>query len=96
MKTKVITTALFLMFFSTMIFASAPNRMLTFQDSYGRTLTMPVVSEEAYEVNLPFDLNDVFKRTRLEEVNTTIDISGMIKPEPEVNDIPDNLKDVIR
>lgn len=96
MKTKAITTALFLMIFSAMTFASAPGRVLILHDSNGHTMTMPVEIEKDCEVNLSFDLNDVFKRTRLEEVNTIIDISDMIKADPEVDDIPENLKDVIR
>lgn len=96
MKTKVITTAIFLMFFSIMSFASSPASVLTLHDSLGRTLTMPVVDEEPCEVDLSFDLHDVFKETRLEEVHAQIDLSEMSKPEQEVDDIPENLKDVIR
>ncbi|MFO7977165.1 MAG: hypothetical protein R6U64_00780 [Bacteroidales bacterium] len=96
MKTKVIISAAILMLFTMMSFASSPKNVLTMKDALGRTLTMPVMTEEAVEDSLPFDLQDVFVQTRLEEVNTVIDISGMIKPEAEVDDVPSELKHLFK
>lgn len=96
MKTKVIISAAILMLFTMMSFASSPKNVLTMKDALGRTLTMPVMNEEVVEDSLPFDLHDVFVKTRLEEVNTVIDISGMIKPEAEVDDVPSELKHLFK
>ncbi len=92
MKTKVIISAAFLVLFTAMTFASSPKEVLKLKDSYGRILTMPVKTEEAVTDSLPFDLHDVFVKTRLQEVNTVFDISGMIKPEEEVDDVPRELR----
>ncbi len=96
MKTKVIISAAILMLFTMISFASSPKNVLTMKDALGRTLTMPVMTEEVVEDSLPFDLHDVFVQTRLEEVNTVIDISGMIKPEAEVDDVPNELKHLFK
>ncbi len=96
MKTKIMISAATLMLFTMMTFASSPKNVLTMKDALGRTLIMPVMSEEAVEDSLPFDLHDVFEATRWEEVNTMIDISGMSKPEKEVDDVPENLKHLFK
>ncbi len=74
--------------------ADENKRTLTFRDALGRTLFMPVMNEEAEE-EIPFDHIAVFKEIRQLDVNRPIDISEMIKPEPDADDIPSQLKALI-
>lgn len=93
MKTKLIISAALIFSASFMASASAPKRMLTMYDQLGRKLMMPVKAEEEAEV-FPFDSKIEFNRYRSCEVNRTFDLSGITKPETEINDIPFDLENV--
>lgn len=94
MKKLIFTTALIIL---ATIFAqaTAPKRVLTFKDTFGRILTMPAIEETAQEEAFPFDQPAVFKKAQSETINQVFNISNMSKPETEVDDIPAKLKNVI-
>ena len=91
MKTKLIITAALIFAASFLASASAPKRMLTFYDSMGRKLSMPVKAEEEIDVS-PFDSQAKFKSLRSSEVNRTFDLSDITKPEAEDTDVPFDLE----
>lgn len=95
MKTKLIITASLIFAASLMASASAPKRMLTFYDSLGRKLSMPVKAEDETEV-FPFDSQAEFKSLRSIEVNRSLDLSGITKPEAEDTDIPFDLEYIFK
>ncbi len=95
MKTKLIITAALIFSASFLASASAPKRMLTFYDSMGRKLSMPVKAEEEIEA-FPFDGQAEFKSLRSMEVNRTFDLSGITKPEAEDSDIPFDLEYIFK
>lgn len=95
MKKVIFTTAL-IIFATIFAQATAPKRVLTFKDTFGRILTMPAIEETAQEEAFPFDQPAVFKKAQLETINHIFDISAMSKPEAEVDDIPAELRNVIR
>jgi hypothetical protein len=94
MKTKLIITAA-LILTATLGQATTPKRTLTFYDALGRALTMPVKVEEATDT-LPFDQAVEFSRARRSLFERKFDLSEMSKPETEVNDIPCELRPIIR
>ncbi len=94
MKKVIFATAL-IIFATTFANATAPKRVLTFKDTFGRILTMPAIEEVAQEEAFPFDQPAVFQRAKAETINQVFDISNMSKPETEVDDIPVELKNVI-
>jgi hypothetical protein len=73
-----------------------PKGMLNFTDLKGRTLSMPVMLEQAVEEELPFDAEAVFHEAIQEQISRVIDISRMTKPEPEVDDVPQALRHLIK
>ena len=95
MKTLKITTAAILMLFASASFASSPKRVLTLNDALGRKLTMPMKVEEPAKDSLPFDLEQVFHQTMLENASKQLDLSEISKPEPDANDIPAELRHLI-
>jgi hypothetical protein len=95
MKKLIVLIALFLISAS-VTHAFNPKGMLQFTDLKGRTLSMPVVLEQPIEEELPFDQEVVFHEVIHEKVNRIIDISGMVKPEPEADDVPQALRHIIR
>ncbi|MBW6499545.1 MAG: hypothetical protein K0B09_14240 [Bacteroidales bacterium] len=94
MKKLIFATAL-IIFASSFAHATAPKRVLTFKDTFGRILTMPAIDEAAQEEAFPFDQPAVFKQAKLETINHIFDISAMSKPEAEVDDIPGELRNII-
>lgn len=90
MKAQVIITAL-LLSFVTLSQAASPQRFLKVYDIRGHALLMPLQEEEAAD-SLPFDLHKTFLEACRADANRIIDLSGMITPEEEVNDIPCHLK----
>jgi hypothetical protein len=92
MKTRILITAA-IIFFSTTLAISAPKeRTITFRDALGRTLCLPVLSEEAAET-APFDTRAEFSRIRSNDINRVFDISQMSKPEKE-EELPFDLETV--
>lgn len=91
MKTRIIITAAIIIISSTGIFAGSKERTLTFRDALGRTLSMPVMTEEAETV--PFDTQAEFSRIRSEYANRVFDLSQMSKPEEE-EPLPFDLQEV--
>lgn len=94
MKKLIFATAL-IIFATTFANATAPKRLLTFKDTFGRILTMPAIEEVAQEEAFPFDQPAVFQRAMSETINQVFDISKMSKPETDVDDVPVELKNVI-
>lgn len=95
MKKLIITTAL-IIFATAFASAGSPSRLLTFKDSFGKILTMPVMEEKEKEETLPFDHEAVFAKAQSEIINQVFDVSSLIKPEQEVDDIPAELKDLLQ
>ena len=87
-------TALIL-FGTTTTQACAPDRLLYFKDALGRTPTMPVWVEKGTEESLPFDQKAVFEEARREMSGRVFDISSMSRPEPDADDIPEELEHII-
>jgi hypothetical protein len=85
MKTLIAATAIMMLSFSS-VNAEVKKSELFFEIN-GNTLFMPVAAEELVEA-LPFDSEKIFHEELQEYVENNIDISGMIKPEQEVYDIP--------
>jgi hypothetical protein len=94
MKTKIIITAA-LMILGTFAQAAAPKRTLTVYDALGRALTMPVVAEEAAEA-LPFEMENVLNNDRRNQSEQVFDVSRMSKAETGVNDVPCELRHLIK
>jgi hypothetical protein len=94
MKKLIFATAL-IIFASSFAHATAPKRVLTFKDTFGRILTMPAIEETAQEEAFPFDQPAVFQKAQQENINQVFDVSKMSKPEAEVDDIPVELKNII-
>lgn len=94
MKKLIFATAL-IIFAATFSQASAPKRLLTFKDGFGRVLTMPAYEEEAEKEVFPFDQPALFKKVQSEISNQAFDISKMSKPEAEVDDVPAELRSII-
>lgn len=94
MKTKIIITAAFILI-GTFAQAAAPKRTLTVYDTLGRALTMPVVVEEAPEA-LPFEVLQVMDNDNLKRSTQVFDVSRMSKPETEANDVPCELRHLIK
>ena len=94
MKKVILTTAL-IIFATAFASANSPSRVLTFKDSFGKILTMPLMEEKEKEEAFPFDQQKVFHKAALENASRIIDISGMSKPEAEVDDIPAELRNII-
>ncbi len=94
MKTRIIITAAFIIL-GTIAQASAPKRTLTVYTTLGRALTMPVVVEEATET-LPFAVEEVTNSRRHNQTTTIFDVSALSKPEAEVNDVPCELRHLIK
>ncbi|MBW6498779.1 MAG: hypothetical protein K0B09_10340 [Bacteroidales bacterium] len=95
MKTKLIITASLIFAASFMASASAPKRMLTFYDSMGRMLSQPVKAEVETEA-FPFESQAAFKSLRSLEVNRSLDLTGITKPESEDTDIPFDLEYIFK
>ena len=95
MKKLIFTTAL-IIFATAFASASSPSRLLSFKDSFGKILTIPVTDEKEKEETLPFDHEAVFAKAHSEIINQVFDTSSLIKPEQEVDDIPAELKDLIQ
>lgn len=94
MKTQNIIAAIILTLSTvTVSFANAPGRMLTFKDSLGRDLTMPVKEEVAVDV-LPFEIAAEFQKARWENANRIIDLSTMTRPEGDAMDVDIDLRAV--
>ncbi len=93
MKTRMIITAAIIIISSTFSFAGSKERTLTFRDALGRTLTMPVMTEEATEA-VPFDTKAEFNRIRSMDASRVFDLSQMSKPEEE-EPLPFYLQDLI-
>lgn len=94
MKTiAILATALLI---STASFADSVStkRTLTFRDSFGRVLSMPMKMEEAQE-ELPFNHADVLGQIRAGHSNQIFDVSGLSNPENGVDDIPASLRHLI-
>jgi hypothetical protein len=93
MKTRIFITAA-IIFFSTTLAISAPKeRTITFRDALGRTLCLPVISEEESAEATPFDTMAEFSRIRSNDINRVFDISQMSKPEKE-EELPFDLETV--
>jgi hypothetical protein len=93
MKTKILITAT-LIFAATFLSHAAQNKkMLVIYDQMGRELLMPLKLEKETEA-IPFDNQSVFRANRLKELNQNFDLSGITKPEAEVDDIPCNLREL--
>jgi hypothetical protein len=92
MKTRIIITAAIIFFTTTLSVAGPKERTLTFRDALGRTLSLPVITEEAAET-APFDTRAEFSRIRSNAINQVFDISQMIKPEKE-EELPFDLETV--
>jgi hypothetical protein len=90
MKTRIITTALFIIIASFSL-AASPQRFLKMYDTKGQILLMPVKGEEAVD-SLPFDLHKEFLRAIKADASRMFDLSGMIPPEEEADDIPCSLR----
>ena len=90
MKTLVAITAALLI--STASFADGlnKNRTLTFKDSFGRIMSMPLMTEEAAE-EMPFDQTEIFNEVKSERNTRIFDISNMSRPE-SAEAIPAELK----
>lgn len=95
MKKLIVLIAIFLIT-ATASQAFNPKGMLKITDLKGRTLSMPVMLEQAVEEELPFDHQAIFHEVLHEKVSRVIDISEIIKPEPEVDDVPQALRHIIR
>lgn len=94
MKTRIIITAAFIIL-GTIAQASAPKRTLTVYTALGRALTMPVAVEEATET-LPFEMEEVIKSHRHNQTTLIFDVSALSKPEAEINDVPCELRHMIK
>ncbi len=92
MKTRTIITAALILFSVVFANAGSKERTLSFSDSLGRLLTMPVMIEIAEET--PFDTQSEFNRIRTNHVNRLFDISEMNKPE-EAEPLPFDLDAVL-
>ncbi len=90
MKTFAIIAAAMIMFSTSFANAATTSRTLTVIDSFGRILSMPVKVEEAQE-ELPFNLPDTGKQSRVDQSSMIFDISGMSKPE-KAEEIPAEVK----
>lgn len=92
MKTRILITAAIIFFSTTFAIAGSKERTLTFRDALGRTLSLPVITEEASET-APFDTRAEFSRIRSNDINRVFDISRMSKPEKE-EELPFDLETV--
>lgn len=92
MKTLIAITAALII--STASFADGltTKKTLTFNDSFGRILSMPLMIEEATD-EMPFDQTEIFNEVKSERNNRIFDISGMSRPE-SAEEIPAELKQV--
>jgi hypothetical protein len=75
--------------------ACAPERLLYFKDALGRTLTMPVCMEKEVAEPLPFDQQAVLEEARKALSARVFDLSSMSRPEPDADDVPEELKHLI-
>jgi hypothetical protein len=94
MKTRIIITAAFIIL-GTIAQAAAPKRTLTVYTTLGKALSMPVVVEEAVET-LPFAVEEVTNNRRHNQTTVAFDVSALSKPEAEVNDVPCELRHLIK
>ena len=97
MKTKVFFATVILISIATFAQASSPKRILTFNSANGKVLTRPVKDEVARDEAFPFELQAAVQQTSKESIGSSpnLDIRHLIKPEPEVNDVPEELKNLI-
>ncbi len=93
MKTRIITAAALILINVTMANAGSKERTLSFRDSFGHILSIPVLEEKAEET--PFDTKNEFNRIRTNNVNRVFDISQMSKSEEEET-LPFDLDDVLK
>ncbi len=93
MKTRILITAAALLFSVSIASADSKQRTLTFRDSLGRTLTMPMLLEEAND-SAPFDTRAEFMRLRANNASRVFDISPMLTPEKE-EELPFDLDEVL-
>lgn len=93
MKSKHIAAAIFFVLASAFTLESSAKGTITMVDAMGRVLTMPVKGEEA-AVEFPFDTTFEFHCARIQQVNNTLELSNMIKPEKDADDITIDLKAV--
>jgi hypothetical protein len=93
MKTKIIITAALIILGT--IAQAAPKRTLTVYDTLGRALTMPVVVEEAAEA-LPAEMEEIVNSPCRTRTTLIFDVSAMSKPEAEINDVPGELRHLIK
>jgi len=92
MKTIAIIATALMMFSTSFANAATTSRTLTVIDSFGRILSMPVKVEVAQE-ELPFNLPEMWKQSRVDQSSMIFDISGMSKPE-KAEEIPAEVKDL--
>lgn len=94
MKTQTIITTIALMLLTTTLtFAGAPQKLLILHNTPGKVLSIPIKVEVATDT-VPLDLRSEFHKARLNDVTQNLDITSMIKPEAEVNDIHIDLDEV--
>ena len=94
MKTRIFITAAAIIFSISLASAGSKQRTLTFRDSFGRILTMPMMAEEVPD-STPFDTKAEFGRIRSAGVQNVFDISGLIKPEKE-EELPFDIDQVLK
>lgn len=93
MKTKLIITAALIFAASLMSNAAPKKQILIIYDQMGRELLMPVKAETETDT-IPFDNKTVFRQNRINALNQVFDLSGITKPEAEIDDIPINLIEI--
>ncbi len=93
MKTRMIITAAIILFSVVTATAGSKQQTITFRDSLGRTLSIPLLAET--EDATPFDTQAEFKRIRASEVSRVFDISQMMKAEKE-EELPFDLNEVFQ
>ncbi len=93
MKTRTIITAAIILFSVVTATAGSKQQTITFRDSLGRTLSIPLVAET--EEAVPFDIQAEFSRIRTIEVSRIFDISQMMKAEKE-EELPFDLDKVFQ
>jgi hypothetical protein len=74
--------------------ASAGSKRIMLTDSYGKPFYTLVKVEE--EISISFDYSEEFTRIRKPQADQMIDITSMIKPENEVDDLDPVVKNAIK
>ncbi len=94
MKTRIIITAAAIIFSISLANAGSKQSTLTFRDSFGRVLTMPMMAEETPD-STPFDTKAEFSRILSDRSQSVFDISALIKAEEE-EELPFDLDQVLK